>query len=163
MSKKKSVKKIVKKKESKMRYGVHIPQISTDEDIQKSRFTLVKHEYSEGNTLPILFLPKKIDTLINKIEEFGVHAVDIETSHSKYAIRFIEDEKITGGADLLYDVYVNNPSNHVFFVWAEKYSEHPKSFELIINIAGAIPDAINEHLRKFALLSKKSYSGDLSY
>ena len=153
MSKKKATKKNSKKRENIMRYGVHIPPVSSEEDLQKTRFTLVKHEYIEGNSAPILFLPKKIDTLISKIEELGVAAVDIESAHSKYVIRFIEDEKSSGGADLLYDAYVNNPCDHVYFVWSDKYAEYPKSFELIINIAGVIAYPSNVLNSKFDQLT----------
>ena len=152
MSKKKETKKVDKKKEPTMRYGVHIPEVKTTEDEQQTRFTLVNHEYVPNNTT-ILFLPKKIDCLIKKIERLGVHAVEIETSQSKYNIRFIEDEKKSCGADSLYDVYVNNPHDYVFFIWADRCTEYPKSFDLVINFAGEVAYPTNNHLSKFGLLT----------
>lgn len=152
MSKKKESKKDKKKNEMHLRYGVHIPVVKSEEDIQRTRFTVVKEECPQ-NDMSILFLPKKIDSLIKKIEKLGVHVVDIEVGESKYNIRFIEDEKSSGGADLLYDVYVNNPCDHVFFIWAERYSEYPKSFDLVINFAGETVYPTNELCSKFSLLS----------
>ena len=152
MSKKKVSKKDSKKKESKFCYGVHIPAVKTEEDINRTRFTVVKEECPQ-NSVSILFLPKKIDSLIKKIEKLGVHVVDVEAGQSKYNIRFVEDEKSSGGADLLYDVYVNNPCDHVFFIWAERYSEYPKSFDLVINFDGETIYPTNELISKFGLLS----------
>lgn len=152
MSKKKVSKKASTKKETNLRYAVHIPAVKSEEDMQRTRFTVVKEEYPHSSN-SILFLPKKIDSLIKKIEKLGVHVVDIEVGQSKYNIRFVEDEKSSGAADLLYDVYVNNPCDYVFFIWAERYSEYPKSFDLVINFAGETVYPTNELLSKFGLLS----------
>ena len=160
MSKKKKNAKNEKKKEMKskniMRYAIHIPIIDDyDEFIQKSCFELVTIEYCGENkkSSSIVFLPKKIDSLIKQLEKLGIRAIDIETYPSKYNIHFVEDDNSCGGADLLYDIYANNPCNHVLFLWAERYASHPKSFELIINVAGIEVGPTNEIISKFALLS----------
>ena len=149
MSKKNVSKKDTKKKDVEMRYGVSIPNWQI---VEQNRFVIIAQEY-DRHSASVIFLPKKIDSLIRKIEKLGVHVVDIETGDSKYKIRFIEDDINSGGADLLYDIYVNNPPEHVFFIWSERYSDYPKSFDLVINIAGEIVHPTIEIISKFGLLN----------
>lgn len=151
MSKKNDKKK--KAKKPNLCYGVHIEgTILTQENFNGSQYDLVKEEYTEKPSSPIMFLPKKIDSLIKKIEKLGVQAVNITVSPSRYRIRFIEDKKSTGWADLLNDIYVNNPADYVFFAESDKTIGIPKSYLLVIDIEGPPAQSIDDRWYSFGPL-----------
>lgn len=151
MSKKKEKK--VKKKQS-TRYAVRFLVENPQDIIQRSCFDLVEINYDKNaEYTEHLILPKKLDSLIKRIESLNLVAVEMFVEHSEYQIRFVENED-SGfcGGDLLHDIYSNNSGNHINFMWNDKYPSHPKSFELIINIAGKTVYPTNNPSSKFSPL-----------
>ena len=161
MSKKNEKK--VKKKQS-IRYAVLFPAENAQDIIQHSCFDLVEIEYDKGAEYPQhIILPKKFDAIIKKIESLHLTTLEIFIEHSEYRIRFIEnDTNDFCGGDLLHDIYSSNPSNYVNFTWNDKYPSHPKSFELIIDIAGKSAYPANNPRFKFTpLFSIVNINSDL--
>ena len=149
-----------KKKEKKLkktpptRYSVRLLVENPQDNNQDSCFDLIKIDYDKNTEYAEhIILPKKIDSLIKRIESLNLAAVKIIINGPEYIIRFAEENLNSFcGGDMLYDIYSVNPGNYVNFVCDDKYSNRPRAYALVIDTRGKTAYPTNNPRVKFTAL-----------